>query len=118
MKKFDFIIVLFVLLASLLILGLGPKTDKFDVLIYVNGELYEKIGYSSDLNLQKEIVSNFGRNVVEIDSNGIRVTSSSCKDKLEVNAGYINKSGQSLICLPNRLVIELKSNGGYDAVTY
>lgn len=118
MKKFDFIVIAIILFASFVILGFDSKNDKYDVLIYVDGELYEKISYSSDINRQEEIISDYGRNLVNIDSKGVCVTESSCKDKLEVKAGYINKSGQSLICLPNRLVIELKSNGGYDAVTY
>lgn len=118
MKKYDFLIITLVIILSAVIYLFGTSNKDFDVLIYVDGELYEQIDYNSYMNETRNIVSGFGENTVKIDKNGVCVTESTCKDKLDVNSGYINKEGQSIVCLPNRLVIKLQSAGGYDAVTY
>ena len=31
-----------------------------------------------------------------------------CPDKLDVKQGYISKVGEVIVCLPNKLVIEIK----------
>ena len=118
MKKLDFIVILCVIILSFLILFSNNSFNEYDILIYVDGDLYEKISYNHLLNENIEINSEFGKNVIRIDKDGVCVLESSCKDKLDINAGYINKAGQSIICLPNRVVIKLEAKGEYDVVSY
>ena len=58
-------------------------------------------------------------NVVKIEDGGVSVTGASCKNHVCVRHGSISKSGQSIVCLPNRLIvtIEDKSGGNYDSIT-
>ena len=56
------------------------------------------------------IRTSFGLNILEVDEFGVRVIEASCPDKLDVKFGKIDKVGQAIICLPNRLVVEIKSN--------
>ncbi len=65
-----------------------------------------------------EIQTEFGYNRVEITQEGARVTDADCPDKLDVRAGWITKPGQSLICLPNRLVVQLTGADSVDGVAY
>ena len=51
-----------------------------------------------------------GENILEVKDGKAHLTDASCPDKLCVNMGYISKSGQSIICLPNKVVIEIKGN--------
>ena len=58
-------------------------------------------------------------NVVEIKDGKVSVTEASCKNQVCVRHGSISKAGESIVCLPNRLVVSIENSegGGYDEVT-
>ena len=60
-------------------------------------------------------------NVVMINGGKVSVSEASCKNKVCVRHGAISRSGESIVCLPNRLVVRIESGpeegGGYDSVT-
>ena len=60
-------------------------------------------------------------NVVVISGGKVSVTEASCKNQVCVRHGAISKSGDSIVCLPNRLVVRIdngsEEGGGYDSVT-
>ena len=60
-------------------------------------------------------------NVVEISSGKVSVTEASCKNQVCVKHVAISRAGESIVCLPNRLVVRIESGsgegGGYDSVT-
>lgn len=58
-----------------------------------------------------------GDSVFEIRDGSVRMVESACPDKLCVRNGWISQPGESIVCLPNRVVLEIKaSEGGPDAV--
>ena len=62
-----------------------------------------------------------GQNVVHVEHDGISMKSATCKDKLCVKTGKIHSSLLPIICLPNRVVIEVKretQKTSYDSITY
>ena len=121
-KKGDFVIIF--LIAAVWVLSLVPffaygKNENVRAVIYLDGEKYAEYALKNFEKPKYITVEKYGRNVVEISKNGVRVTESDCKDKLEIKSGLINKPYQSLICLPNRLVIKIEGGGeAVDAVTY
>ena len=58
-------------------------------------------------------------NVVEIKDGKVSVTEASCKNQVCVRHGAISGPGESIVCLPNRLVVRIENEkgGGYDSVT-
>lgn len=60
-------------------------------------------------------------NVVTIRGGMVSVTEASCKNQVCVKHGEISRAGESIVCLPNRLVVRIengtKEGGGYDSVT-
>ena len=57
-------------------------------------------------------------NVVVISGGSVSVTEASCKNQVCVKHGTISKTGETIVCLPNRLVVRIESKGGgYDSVT-
>ena len=60
-------------------------------------------------------------NVVVISEGTVSVTEASCKNQVCVKHGAISRSGESIVCLPNRLVVRIENGseegGGYDSVT-
>jgi len=61
-----------------------------------------------------------GKVVIEVKDGRVRVVDSSCFQKICVNTGWINKPGQNIICLPNKVLvtIEGKESSKIDAVSY
>ena len=62
--------------------------------------------------------SNF--NTVEIKSGSVSVTEASCRNQVCVRHGAISRPGESIVCLPNRLVVTIEGSGKggeYDSVT-
>ncbi len=46
-------------------------------------------------------------NLLRVEEGRIRVLEASCPDQIDVKQGWISRSHQSIICLPNRLVIRI-----------
>ena len=49
-------------------------------------------------------------NVVEIKGGEVSVISADCPDKICVNHRAISKSGESIICLPNKVVVSIEGD--------
>lgn len=49
--------------------------------------------------------------MIEIAEGGVRMKEADCPDQICVSRGLIQKSGQSIVCLPHRLVIRLEQVG-------
>lgn len=88
--------------------------------IFVDGKIYASYNLQN-LNEKKEveIKTKFGTNVLEIDKDGARMLDASCPDKRDIKDGKITKAGQTLICIPNRVMVKLSGNNNeVDRVTY
>ncbi|MBO5009012.1 MAG: NusG domain II-containing protein [Clostridia bacterium] len=86
------------------------------VRIYQDGELVREINLSE---ISEPYTIDMGTNQIEADASGVRMLSADCPDKLCVKQGSISKAGESIICLPNKIIIEFEGNdyGNVDAVT-
>ena len=63
---------------------------------------------------------NGGRNTLIIKDGKAHLEDSSCPDHLCEHMGKIHKVGQSIICLPNRVVVEIRGAGkdpDYDTIS-
>lgn len=49
-----------------------------------------------------------GYNIIRIETGRIRIVDADCPDKLCVKTGWITESGQSVICLPHKLIIKIQ----------
>jgi hypothetical protein len=49
-----------------------------------------------------------GYNIIRIEKGRIRIVDADCPDKLCVKTGWITESGQSVICLPHKLIIKIQ----------
>ncbi len=87
-----------------------------EVLIYQNQKLLEKTG----LNKDRMIALLSGQMQIEIRGGKLSVIHSECPQHICVNMGWIQYSGQTIVCVPNRVVIEIKSSSSplLDVVAY
>ena len=120
----DKLVVIFLIVsavASMIVSGIFMPNQRGErVVITVDGEEYASYNFSEiDETKTIEINTDYGMNTVEITKDSVRVTEADCPDKLDVKEGAISKANEMIICLPNRLMIEIE--GGerkVDKVTF
>lgn len=49
-------------------------------------------------------------NIVEVKDHKIRVKYANCRDQIDVKMGYKSEPGQTIVCLPHKFLIEIKSS--------
>jgi len=122
LKKNDIILISGFLLAfAIILICISLFSEKgATVVVSVDGQEI------ASLPLNEDTVYNIGghhgsKNVLEITNGMAHLTDASCPDKLCINMGYISKKGQSIICLPNKVVIEIKGDtkegNNYDTIS-
>lgn len=86
--------------------------------IYINGEIYNS--YELNHNETIDIENEYGFNRIVIENNMVSITEADCHNEECVNSKSISKVGESIICLPHRLVVEICGNkeGEYDSIAY
>ena len=118
MKKNDVILVVARALLSLAVFGgiklySGFSTREPEAVIYLDGE--EKGRYSLSHNITLEIRQDHGAyNIFEIKNGKAKITEASCPDKVCVNHRPVSGQGESLVCLPNRVVVEIENGEKLD----
>lgn len=117
-KKNDiilFALVTIIALTVFLFYSVTGKSDEGIVIIKVDGEIQGR--YSLIENQTIEI--NDGTNILIIKDGEADMVEAECPDKLCVNQKPVSKNHENIICLPNKVVVEVESNenSDYDAVT-
>ena len=76
------------------------------VRITVDGEEYGTYSLSED-----QVIEINDTNVCEIRDGKVRMTEANCPDQLCIHQRAVDESGGTIICLPNRIVIEGEKGG-------
>ncbi|WP_093670579.1 NusG domain II-containing protein [Sporolactobacillus nakayamae] len=120
-KRWDIIIVALLILISFLPFAIfsavQAKTTTSDVknrvaTVTLDNKQIRKIKLTGNTRtFQFTVHSGDGdENVIEVRKNQIRIKSANCPDQNCVLVGYISKPGETIVCLPHHLVIEVKSD--------
>ena len=68
-------------------------------------------GYPLDRDASYTITgANGGTNLLVIEDGAARIEEASCPDGVCVHTGRIRRNGQSIVCLPNQVVVEIVSD--------
>jgi len=113
-SKADFAIALVIILLSLIPVISASTNKAHEALVYKNNQLLQTIP------LDKNAIINEGPLTVEVDNGAIRVKDADCPNQICVHEGWISKPGQSIVCLPNKIIVEIPNNDSddeYNAVT-
>lgn len=121
-SKFDiFIIALVLFLSSSSMLGFSfNRMSGFSqpavALIYQQGRLLERV----DLGKDRIIAFLDGQMSLEVKNGRARVLNTDCPHHICKNMGWIKYNGETIVCVPNHVLIEIKSKGPLviDAVAY
>lgn len=125
LKKGDRIIIL-ILAAAVLSWFAASKLvepeDERQVVIETNGSVYKTIPVSHGMKLQDIRIELENGNYIDIvvDENGAYVKDVKCPDRICQKTGLVNRVGQSIVCLPNKVVIyiEGKTESEVDDVSF
>jgi hypothetical protein len=120
MKKFDFIIIVVFVLIALgsavwLIKVSNSKYDNKIARISINGKLYKEVELNEKKDDRFSVKTDLGMNEIQISDGSIRIIDADCPDKICVKDGSISKPGEILVCLPNKLSVEIIGQRQSDA---
>ena len=89
--------------------GQNPDSDA-GVRVTVDGKVYGTYPLSKDDTIEIKNVDGDVTNTLVIKDGVADVTAADCPDHLCVKQKAILKEGESIICLPNKVVVTVKSN--------
>ena len=114
--KWDVLIILAALLICVLWFALPQKSGGLSAVVYLDGEQIMSVELSS---LQKSEEAEVSGCRLLFEPDGVTVLSADCPNQLCVRAGKLKLLGAVTACVPNKVVIVLRSEKqNADAVSY
>ncbi len=123
-KRNDFLLTGFLLIAAISFLIFQNYRGKMGsrVIVQQNGETLYELSLTEDRTGENalRLETAAGYNLLVIEDGKAYIKEADCPDKLCVKQRAISRQGESLICLPHRLVVavEGEEKSEIDAVTY
>ncbi len=114
--RYDIILVAVCLFVSLTLWAVITLTKKpgDTVVVTVGGEEFGR--YSIDEDGEVVIETDKGKNVLTIKDGYADITEATCPDGLCEKQRKIDESGESLVCLPNKVTVTVIGGEGVDFV--
>ena len=115
-KKSDIVLtaLLAILGVSLYFLPITSGRTGSTVVIKRNTAVYQEIPINKDTEIQINDDNGHPLNTITIKNGTVQMRNASCPDGLCVKQGSISKTGQIIICLPNKVVIEISGASAAD----
>ncbi|HCE12668.1 MAG TPA: hypothetical protein DEQ24_07980 [Enterococcus sp.] len=116
LKPWDGVIILLLILSSFLpILIFGQtQTATKEAVLRVDGTEIKRFdlveGQKSYTYLYEDEDGDY--NLLEIDGDRIRIKEANCGDQICVRRGWASKNGETIVCLPHKMVIEIQASDG------
>jgi len=83
------------------------KGDTVEVWVHGQKQVYS-------LNQDKEFETQDGHLTIKIENGTVWVVDADCPDKFCIRRGKISRANQSIACIPNNVVINIKAEGDGD----
>ena len=106
--------IILVLFAAPLLSMISPSASTGTAMIYKDNIIVKEI------SLSRDSTTKVGPMEFEVKSGKIRVSESDCKNHVCMQEGWISNPGQSIVCLPNHVIVEIPAdhdNGKYDILS-
>lgn len=118
-KPWDIMIVIFLIIASFLPLAIFtlsqqnvPEDAEIYALITVDNKEYKKVTLTNHKGTEtfRYEDEDGDYNIIEVKDETIRISEANCRDQIDVLRGPISEPGETIICLPHKLAIEIKTS--------
>lgn len=108
----DGILIIAIIAAAVLSISLASGQNNGPTAAYavveVNGKESLRIALGEKQAVRIFTVDGFrGKSRIEVKDGKVRMLESDCPDKLCVGMGWAEKTGDSIVCVPNRVVIKM-----------
>lgn len=111
-RKWDIILISGVLLVGIIIMAIYFLTSDKGSYVSVSVDGRVVATFELDEDLDYDIEGAFGgTNHLHIEDGKASVTSASCPDHLCMNMGQIFRTNESIVCLPNKVVVMIENGG-------
>ena len=109
-KKADIILLIVILAVGipLAVLSLSSGTGGDKVKISLNGKVYGTYPLHEDRVI--EVSEDGHTNHITIKDGQVSMSYSTCRNQVCVNTGAISETKDAIVCLPNRVVVEIISS--------
>ena len=109
-KKADIILLIIILAVGipLAVLSLSSGTGGDKVKISLNGKVYGTYPLHEDRVI--EVSEDGHTNHITIKDGQVSMSYSTCRNQVCVNTGAISETKDAIVCLPNRVVVEIISS--------
>lgn len=119
MKRWDYIIIIGIIFASFspylfFIFDMGDqqinnRNEEIIAVVKIDGEIVDQFNLSNvSIAFEKTYYPQEGKyNIIEIAHGKIRVKEDNSPDQIAVRTGWISRPGQTSICLPHKLIVEI-----------
>ncbi|HEX3023322.1 MAG TPA: NusG domain II-containing protein, partial [Lachnospiraceae bacterium] len=115
LKRNDIILIGSLLIVAVIFLAVIALTKEKGsyAIVMVDGKEVERLSLAQDREVQIKGYHN-GTNTLVIENGSVYMKEASCPDQYCVNHTRIHYSKESIVCLPNRVVIEIASDEKQD----
>lgn len=123
LKPFDYLLLAALIVGSFLPFFFSAQAaentgDRYAI-VRINGQEVDRFNLEQIESLTKTYApSGKQYNIIEINNGKIRVKEDNSPDQIAVKTGWISQNGQTSICLPHKLVIEIYQAGSDDYYIY
>ena len=122
-KKADIVLFILILIfgGAVSLWSITANTAGDKAVVTVDGQLYGTYSLSQDQEIQV-VQDEDHTNHITIKDGMVSMAYSTCKNQVCVNAGAISETRDSIVCLPNKVMIEIQGSaknegGGVDVIT-
>lgn len=120
-KKWDIALIAVLLALSFipegifLLFGEDTHLDGTKAVIQVDGAMYKEIPLSTHKGTDTFVIETAaGYNTVVVRDGEIGIVEADCPDKICIHEGFISQPGQTAVCLPHKVLIEVRRQNGED----
>lgn len=116
MKKTDFLLILLALAAAAgiwLFYSAGAEQG-LSAVVTVDGEWKAELPLEENGENSVTIETAGGYNVITAKDGAVFVTEADCRDQICVDHKHISKVGETIVCLPHKLVVEIVGDAPAD----
>lgn len=92
------------------------KASRTLAVIKAEGKVVRTIALKEDTTESLWVAGRLGPEKVEVQGKRIRIIQSPCPDQICVRQGWISSPGQSIVCVPGRIVIYIEGESAVDAI--
>lgn len=91
------------------------QTDNVYGEIWKDGELYERVQLADGYQNTITVPGKASDSIIEIDGKRMRFIQSKCSDHTCERTGWVERVGETAVCLPNRTLIKIaRADGSTD----